>query len=345
MAKVDIVIPFVDGAVPGYEAYAIKYTNEYVPCHVRTLGELRYTLRSIAKYANWANVILVVQDLTHVPAWVDASQLRIVLHRDYIPEKLLPTFHWATIVAHMHLIPGLANHFIIWEDDIVLGRKISDSDFFSPHRQDDTLLETFPIIPGLEKFLGTYQRNLSECRALLRRRVKPQRTCFLYPHIPMPVFKPYWDEYFDLFSQDSVFSDTIQRRSRGDEIANPTIDPIVVFNNWKAMVKGKHSTLYRYWRISSRYLKKVTSIFSQPMKNQIMSYGSYAIVNDIQRMKKHMIALRREQPVFMNINDEAYDDWAGGSRNINPLSVKLLIDTLEQLFPTQSRFEQSFLPA
>jgi hypothetical protein len=49
--------------------------------------------------------------------------------------------------------------------------------------------------------------------------------------------------------------------------------------------------------------------------------------------------LQRGAAIFVNLNDEAYDDFAGGSGAINPLSVEALQNTLTQLYPTKSRFE------
>lgn len=44
---IDIVLMHVNGTAPGFEALCRQYTGTYIPCQYRSLGELRYGLRSI----------------------------------------------------------------------------------------------------------------------------------------------------------------------------------------------------------------------------------------------------------------------------------------------------------
>ncbi len=335
MTQIDIVLPFVDGAAPGYEELSRCHTGEFVPCQLRSLGELRFTLRSIATHAPWANVILVVQDRTHVPDWIDASRLRIVSHDAFIPAPLLPTFHAATISAHLHLVPDLADRYLIWEDDTLVTRPFAPSLFFKADGGARYAAQPWPILPGLERFLGTYQRNLTESRALVHRITGARPSCFLYPHMPLPVFKQHWREFFQLFSKDGVFRNTVTRKSRGDEIGNPTIDPLVTYPNWVEIVKDGRSSLHR----SGRALRTLAHELIARHRTGTRLFGSYPVVNDMRRMGKNMQALLDERPLFANVNDDAYDDWAGGSENLNPESHRLLTETLQTLFPEPSPFE------
>ncbi len=341
IGPIDIVIPHVDGAAPGYEASARQWTGEFVPCQLRDLGELRYVLRSLERHAPWGRVVLVVQSADHLPAWLRRERVRIVLHEDYIPARLLPTFHWATIVAHMHRIPDLADHFLIWEDDVVLSAPLAPTDVFDAEGLPPHPLDAAPIVPGLERWLGTYQLNLARSRALIHRRMPGRPSCFLHPHAPLSVRRSNWREFFDHFVVDPVFAETIARRSRGDERARPTIEPAVIYANWIEIAKRRRSSARRHLDWLAAGIARLAAALPGVARHPPV-FAKYAVVNDPVRMRRHMDRLLAERALFMNVNDDAYDPWPGddGSGRVNPASLRLLDDTLATMFPDPSGYER-----
>lgn len=329
MGPVDIVIPHVDGAADGYEELCRRHTGDFVPCHLRDLGELRYVLRSICTFAPWARVVLVVQNKAHVPGWLRTNAVRVVQHAEFIPDDVLPTFHWATIVAHLYRIEGLAERYVVWEDDVLLGGQLSFEMLFGPNDVPRTDALAFPILPGVERIeaLGTYQHNLANSRALLRRVCGPC-ACFVYPHMPLPVTRQLWSEQFDALIDDAVYCDTVTRKSRGEERRRPTVDPLVVFANWVQIRKRGRKTLPAY----GTFLKQAVASSTRVAR-------TYPVLNDVRQMKRNMARLLRDRARFINVNDEAYDAW-GGSPSINPESIRLLHATLERLYPSPCDLER-----
>ena len=338
---IDIVIPHVDSSAPGYEALARQWTGEFVPCQLRDLGELRWVLRSLERYAPWARIVLVVQSEGHLPNWLRRDRVRIVLHDDFIPAEHLPTFHWVTIVAHMHRIPDLAEHYLVWEDDVVLSAPLGPQDVFDAEGLPARTLDAAPILPGLERWLGTYQRNLAHSRALIHRRLPGRPSCFLHPHAPLAVRRADWSAFFDDFVRDPVFAETVARRSRGDERLHPTIDPTVVYANWIEITRRRRTSLGRYLRWMAGALGRLAEGIAPKDRRRRPLFGKYAVVNDTAGMRRNMSRLLREQALFMNVNDDAYDGWPGddGSGRVNPESVTLLMKTLETLLPEPSGYE------
>ena len=51
-------------------------------------------------------------------------------HRDYIPEKYLPTFSSHTIELNLHRIKDLSENFIYFNDDFYLNCPVKETDFF-----------------------------------------------------------------------------------------------------------------------------------------------------------------------------------------------------------------------
>lgn len=127
--KIDAVILFVDmsdeewykGFKKIIENYNIPNRDVNNERRFRDYGTLRGVFRSIDMYAPWINnVFLVVQSETQIPKWVNEKGINIVLHEDFIPKEYLPTYNCNTIETHLHLIPGLSEKFIYFNDDMLL---------------------------------------------------------------------------------------------------------------------------------------------------------------------------------------------------------------------------------
>jgi Stealth protein CR2, conserved region 2 len=318
--RIDIVIPHVDGHAAGYEALYRAHADDWSPCHVRDLGELRYVLRSIALYAPFASVILAVQSESHVPECVDRRVVRVVTHDTFIPHNLLPTFHWATIFAHLHRIEGLSDRFVIWEDDVLAGMPLAPETFFRADGSARSSGSPIPIVPGLERFsmFGTYQLNLAHSARACAAMGMPSPV-YIYPHMPLPGRVRDWETFHQVFDNNPVYRDTITRKSRGDERRRPTLDPSVCFANW-----------------CSQDVSFFRRVFEAP------SVRHAPLVNDRESMRRHMQRLVRSRAHFININDEAYDGWPGDRTggSLNPDSLSALTLALGARFPEASRFEK-----
>ena len=96
-------------------------------------NELRYALRSLARYAPWVrSVHLVTAD--QKPLWLNTKNVNLVSHRDIFPENVsLPVFSGRPIEFCVHRVPGLAEHFMYFNDDVMLGRPVFPEDFFLPN--------------------------------------------------------------------------------------------------------------------------------------------------------------------------------------------------------------------
>jgi Stealth protein CR2, conserved region 2/Stealth protein CR3, conserved region 3/Stealth protein CR1, conserved region 1 len=106
------------------------------------LDELRFSLRSVSRYAGFVRKIFIVTD-DQVPAWLNQgnAKIEIVSHREIFGEAgPLPCFNSHAIEARLHHIPGLAEHFLYLNDDFFLGRSVTAADFF----QDNEVSRFFP---------------------------------------------------------------------------------------------------------------------------------------------------------------------------------------------------------
>jgi hypothetical protein len=97
----------------------------------RDNDELRFSFRSLEKYAPWIRQIFLVTN-GQVPAWLDVNHPRVtvVTHEEIFADKsLLPVFSSPAIEVHLHRIPGLSERFIYFNDDVMLGSEVWPDDF------------------------------------------------------------------------------------------------------------------------------------------------------------------------------------------------------------------------
>ena len=137
---VDVIYTWVDGSDPVHAAKRTAYLaeqrnihdNGLAPARFRDNDELRYSLRSLELFAPWIRNIILVTD-NQSPAWLDKThhKIRIVDHKEFIPERFLPTFNSHVIEAYLHKIPGLAEHYLYLNDDVFLARPCRKTDFFT----------------------------------------------------------------------------------------------------------------------------------------------------------------------------------------------------------------------
>lgn len=154
---VDVVITWVDDTDPEWRAAkASALASERPDFHpesvntsrFRNRGELRYVFRALNEFAPWVNHIYLVT-AGQTPGWLDTSHPRVTVvdHQDIIPGEYLPTFNSHVIEAHLRRIPGLSEHFVYFNDDVILTRMTPPEHFFSPNGNVN-VFHTFKLIPS-----------------------------------------------------------------------------------------------------------------------------------------------------------------------------------------------------
>jgi hypothetical protein len=142
---IDVVYTWVDGDDPAWQrrkglALAgnpwVAEINAQAANDSRytSRDELRYSLRALHCFAPWVRRVFLVTD-DQVPAWLDLThpKLTVVSHQEIFGDTgTLPTFNSQAIESRLHRIPGLAEHFLYLNDDVMLGRPITPDLFFTP---------------------------------------------------------------------------------------------------------------------------------------------------------------------------------------------------------------------
>lgn len=145
--EIDFVILWVDGSDPAWleekRRYQSQKDDDSNSVHrFRDWNLLPYWFRAVEKFAPWVRRIHFVT-WGHVPVFLrlETPKLHVVRHDEFIASKYLPTFSSHTIEMNIHRIPGLADHFVYFNDDMFL---------LKPFQQEDFFYDTLPCTYGGE---------------------------------------------------------------------------------------------------------------------------------------------------------------------------------------------------
>ena len=131
---IDYVFPYVDSSDQEWIELYQKTTGnsmEKKANRFRYYGTLQYHLRGIEKYMPFIRKVhLILQSESQIPEWLNTNSVNIIFHRDFIPEKHLPTFNSCTIESFLYNIKGVSEHFIYANDDFFPVNPMSPTEFY-----------------------------------------------------------------------------------------------------------------------------------------------------------------------------------------------------------------------
>lgn len=137
-SKIDIVLPWVDGSDPEWQNVKKESLKKYRPAEAansnirfESWDNLQYWFRAVETYMPWVHKIFFLT-WGHLPEFLDTThpKLEIVRHEDYIPKEYLPTFNSGPIEMNVHRIDGLAENYIMFNDDFFPLQPIEEGYYF-----------------------------------------------------------------------------------------------------------------------------------------------------------------------------------------------------------------------
>mgnify|MGYP004454878401 CR=1 FL=1 len=135
--KIDMVYTWVDNKDPKWLEKKLAYSGECIDnnvngnCRYRDNDELKYSLRSLEKYANWINKIYIITD-NQFPKWLntDNKRVKIIDHSEIMPKECLPVFNSNAIEHCISNIQNLSEYYLYGNDDMFFANKVSPSYFY-----------------------------------------------------------------------------------------------------------------------------------------------------------------------------------------------------------------------
>lgn len=179
------------------------------PTHADQEFEIRYCLRQLFKHTPWFRKIFIVTVRPQSPDTVldklskeDRVKCVIVHHDEFIPYGILPTYNALTIQQHIHNIPGLAEHFVLFDDDFMVMTDVPKADFFTgegkpvtrrDHKSTLVCRLLKPVWPITKHCLGIHTRMTFHTMSFLDTHRSPS----ISTHSPRAMTKSLFQEVHD----------------------------------------------------------------------------------------------------------------------------------------------------
>ena len=132
--NIDFVVMWVDGNDLTWQKKMNLYkgtVEQASATRFRDWDIFKFWFRSVELYAPWVRNVFLITD-NQRPSWLNTShpKLRVIDHKDYIPEEYLPTFNSHTIELNIHRIEGLSEYFVVLNDDTFINAPIIPEYYF-----------------------------------------------------------------------------------------------------------------------------------------------------------------------------------------------------------------------
>lgn len=275
--SMDIVIAYVDGLDPVWQKDYEKYMNAPVLTkRFRDWGTLKYLLRGIQYQMPFIeNVYLVVSHESQVPQWVDGENLKVVLHKEFIPEEYLPTFNSTTISLFLHRIPGLSEQFMYFNDDIFPVGDCKAEDYFRNGK----------VSIGISTHLfvsGMYKHHVKRSNQLARKALgKFNSPFFIRPqHSCIPMLKSECEKVFA--GQETEIRSSISRIRSND---NYNMSLYMSYMYYQGKVINKRIAC-KHVSMAAVTPSNIGSYITSPTK-------SFVCINDVSMSEEKYAAFRQ----------------------------------------------------
>jgi hypothetical protein len=332
--KIDIVYLWCDGNDPAFrERRRLRGMKVEVNEDSNLLqvdnDELKYSLRSLEKFAPWINHIFIVTD-RQVPSWLDSDNKKITIvdHSQILEEGAIPTFSSPAIESRIHNIDGLSEYFLYANDDMFFGAPVGPRFFFDG--KGNPIVRGIRIRPAsrgyLMKFLeiskdSMYQQTI--LYSLLLVLDKFGKVLAFYPHHNIDAYrKSYVKDTFSLFREeyDKLIDYPFRERNTLQRVVLHSVD----------YVKGRASLREEGGGPGGRFLTTILpslvltreSLF---MDNRFFSSGKTRLSRGMRYLLKNSM-----WPLF------CLNDRKGATEE----DRRLAREFLEEMFPGKSSFEK-----
>ncbi len=266
--------------------------------------ELKYSLRSIAKYAPWINHIFIITN-GQIPTWLDTNhpKITIVNHKEIMPEEALPTFNSEAIETCIANIPNLSEHFLYANDDCFINKATTPDFFFDKYGKPIIRMNKYYWSPNMKKEI-IYCTNVEYCQKLINKNFNLNYHNIECCHNIMPLRKSSFIRCKQTFLQE--FNETTNNKFRKEN----SIQNIII-SLWEIAVNKSKLIIDR----NEKYYKK----------NAKTAYFTLTNANDLKQK------ICKYAPTLFCINDDEYT---------NPENRIKLKSLLWELFPKPQPWEK-----
>ncbi|MAA98216.1 MAG: hypothetical protein CMN86_07950 [Stappia sp.] len=311
---IDVVYTWVDDSFAGYSDTLQAHADDprdASPNRTRdNLETLRYSLRSLERFAPFVRRVHLLTCRPQVPAWLDTARddIRVVHHDEIMDPAILPTFSSFAIVSHLSKLPDLSERFLYFEDDMLAFAPLKAADFMTSDGRARMFMRRkhAPVRDKVDPGRSSpWDLALATANEALDRAHGKERRNYL-AHGPILIDRAVFDDMLETFPRE------IDATRRARFRADGTIPPEYVYPQ-HALKTGRAE---------------------RASLAEVHRMAGYASLENI--LPWTVFQLRRlewRKPCTITLNDSF-------GTAPNPRVVAHVRKTLEKWFPTPSRFER-----
>jgi hypothetical protein len=295
---IDVVYTWVDGDDPLWlerkntVLHELNLETVHPDAHdasrYRSRDELKYSLRSLATYADFVHRVFIVTD-DQTPPWLntDNPRVTVVSHKELFGDAgRLPTFNSHAIEARLHHIDGLAEHYLYLNDDFLFCRRVPPETFFLSnglnHFFPSTALIGIDESRRVARSVDVAARNSRELILRHFGRLTHQKM----KHAPYPQRRSV------LFEAEETFAEEFARTA-ANQIRSPSDLPVAsAFSHYYAYLTGRAVP----GEIAARYVELSADDFDRRLRELERKRNADTLcVNDAARDSTSDVADREQR--------------------------------------------------
>ncbi|HVJ64105.1 MAG TPA: stealth conserved region 3 domain-containing protein [Bdellovibrionota bacterium] len=352
---IDFVVLWVDGNDPSRQELLKHHIREATGTahltdpegaaskkRIRDWGTFPYFFRSLEKHAPWFRKLHLITP-SPLPVWLNADHPKLNIVRDedlFADPSHLPTFNSNAVQAHLDKIPGLAEKFVLFDDDVFFLKNTPATRFFENELPVDFVclydrrpikLKTFAwghalsqTFEKVESHLGlTAERMLQlplvhpnhddnfnsynqiHIEKLKSGKFEHRPSLMHLLHVPQPLLKRIVVEVNQIFAEEFARTSAARFRSPDDML-------------WSA---------YRYWHLGTNQFVPHHRYFES---------GYVPLSQNLEHVKKIYAQNDNPEVFFTCFNDELNSSVPEAEEE---RIREWLLDILQSKFPSRSSFE------
>lgn len=252
---IDVVYLWVDGSDPAWRrrmlhAKGITDVDSHSShdSRFRDRGELKHSIRSLLTNAPWVGHIFLVTD-DQIPQWLDTSspRLTVVDHREIFSDAArLPTFNSHAIGSRLHHIDGLAERYLLMNDDVFFNRPAAPELFFTGNGSVVLPLARTTVSLASDSQMSPVDSARRNSMRLIEREYGRTPTR-LFRHTPVPQLRSLMAELEQRFPDVFAHLEKSQFRSHDDHVVNSWLHHYVALMTNRGVV-GRYD--YGYFNLA-----------------------------------------------------------------------------------------------
>lgn len=318
LKNIDIVYTWVDdkdevwNKIKREAQKALNINDESTDkCRFASVDELKYSLRSLEKYANWVNNVYIVTN-NQCPSWLntDNQRVHIVNLNSIMPKDSLPCFNSNAIEHCLINIPNLSEHFLYANDDFFFNDYVTPEFFF---KKSKPIYRYDRVYKKNDNFYNMFLTNSEE---LIFKKYKKRYD--RYPHHNVePYVKSDMAECYKIFKEEIDHTIHTPFRRKTD------IQRSIYASYALATGKGHYKRVSRL----DKYLPLHVKIYNY-FRKKYKKDSQYTASSSPESVK---FLLNKFNPILFCINDT--------EKTVDEQRLEIR-ELLENMYPQKSQFEK-----